>query len=84
MRIRQIVSHAIQLALSPPEASRSTSNPLIISPVFTVVVVGVFCCVFCLVLLSCLSFLLQGSNLVASWCTLCRGTPRFSREVMVY
>lgn len=42
MRIRQIVSHAIQLALSPPEASRSTSNPLIRFPIITVVIVDVY------------------------------------------
>ena len=38
MRIRRVVSHAIRPASSPPEASRSTSNPPIRSPIITVVV----------------------------------------------
>ena len=38
MRIRRVVSHAFRPAPSPPEASRSTSNPPIRSPIITVVV----------------------------------------------
>ena len=38
MRIRRVVSHAIRLAPSTPEASRFTSNPPIRSPIITVVV----------------------------------------------
>jgi len=40
MRIRRVVSHAIRPAPSPPEASRSTSNPPSRSPIITVAVVG--------------------------------------------
>ena len=42
MRIQWVVSHAIQPASSPPKASRSTSNPPIRSPLFTVVVVELY------------------------------------------
>ena len=60
MRIRRVVSHAIRPEPSPPEASRSTSNPPIRSLVITVVVNVYF--VFCVLFLySCLSFLLHGS-----------------------
>jgi hypothetical protein len=58
MRIRQVVSHAIRPAPSPPEASRSTSNPPFKSPSITVAVVKVY-----FVSCSCdlvLSFLLHG------------------------
>jgi len=41
MRIRRVVSHAIRPAPSPPEASRSASNPPLRSPIITVVVVVV-------------------------------------------
>jgi len=37
MRIQHVVSHAIHPVPSPPEASRSTSNPPIRSPIITVV-----------------------------------------------
>ena len=42
LRIRRVVSHAIQPAPSPPEASRSTSNPPSRSPIITVVVGKVY------------------------------------------
>ena len=42
MRIQRIVSHAIRPAPSPPEASRSTSNPPSRSPIITVAVVKVY------------------------------------------
>jgi len=42
MRIQQVVSHAFRSAPSPPEASRSTSNPPIRSTIITVTVVKVY------------------------------------------
>ena len=43
MRIRRVVSHAIRLASSPPEDSRSTSNPPSSrSPIITVVIAKVY------------------------------------------
>ena len=42
MRIRRVVSQAIRPAPSPPEASRSTSNPPSRSPNINVVVVKVY------------------------------------------
>jgi len=42
MRNRRVVSHAIRPAPSPPEASRSTSNPPSRSPPITVAVVKVY------------------------------------------
>ena len=42
MRVRWVVSHAIRPAPSPPEASRSTSNPPIRSPIITIAVVKVY------------------------------------------
>ena len=47
MRIRRVVSHAFQPAASPPEASRSTSTPLIRSSIITVVVKVYFVSYFC-------------------------------------
>ena len=47
MRIRRVVSHAIRPAPSPPEASRSTSDPPIRSPLITVVVKVYFVSCFC-------------------------------------
>jgi len=47
MRIRRVVSHVIRPAPSPPEASRSTSNPPSRSPIITVVVVVKLCFVSC-------------------------------------
>jgi len=82
MRIRRVVSHAIRPAPRHPEASRSTSTPPSLSPVFTVVVVKVYF-VSCFVILFKL-FIAWQCSLVASWCTLCVGMPKFSRGVMVY
>ena len=47
MRIQRVVSHAIRPAPSPPEASRSTSNPPSKSPIITVVVKVYFVSCFC-------------------------------------
>ena len=42
-------------------------------------------CVVCLVFVILFKlFIAWQCNLVASWCTLCVGTPKFSRGVMVY
>ena len=82
MRIWRVVSHAIQPVPSPPEASRSTSTPPSLSPVFTVVVVKVYF-VSCFVILFKISIAWQCST-VASWCASCKGMPRFSTGVMVY
>ena len=81
MRIRRVVSHAIQSASSPPEASRSISNPPIRSPIITVVVKVYLCLVFVILFKL---FIAWQCSLVASWCTLCVGTPKFSRGVIVY
>jgi len=43
MRIRRVVSHAIRPAPNPPEASRSTNNPPIITVVVKVYFVSCFC-----------------------------------------
>jgi len=84
MRIWRVVSHAIRPAPSPPEASRSTSNSPIRSPIITAVVVELhFALRFVYVILFKL-FIAWQCSAVASWCTLCKGTPRFSRGVMVY
>jgi hypothetical protein len=89
MRIRRVVSYAIRPAPSPPEASRSTSNPHSGSPIITVAVVNVYCmsCFCDLVML----FIAWQCILVAScalcawgcpslveelWCTKCRLCPR--------
>ena len=81
MRIRRVVSHAIRHAPSPPEASRSTNTPPSRSPIITVVVVSVFCLVFVILFKL---FIAWQCSLVASWCTLCVGMPKFRRGVMVY
>ena len=47
MRIRRVVSHAIRPPPSPPEASRSTSNPPIRFPIITVVAKVYFVSSFC-------------------------------------
>jgi hypothetical protein len=46
MRIRRVVSHEIRPAPSPPEASRSTSDPPSRSPIITVAMLK---CILCLV-----------------------------------
>jgi len=46
-RIRRVVSHAIRLAPSLPETSRSISNPPIRSPIITVVIVTSYLVYFC-------------------------------------
>jgi hypothetical protein len=46
MGIRRVVSHAIRPAPSPPEASRSTSNPPSRFPIINVVVVKVYFVLF--------------------------------------
>ena len=82
MRIRRVVSHAIRPAPNPPEASRSTNNP----PIITVVVKVYFVSCFCNLVQAfyCMVSSLQMCSLVTSWCTLCVGTPKFSEGVMVY
>jgi len=78
--IQRNVSHAIRPAPSPPEASRSTNTPPSRSPIITVVVVSVFCLVFVILFKL---FIAWQCSLVASWCTLCVGTPKYSGRVMV-
>ena len=80
MRIRRVVSHAIQPMPSPPKTSHSTSNPPFISPIITVVVDKVY---FVIVILFKL-FIAWQCSLAASWCTLCVGMLKFGRGVMVY
>jgi len=46
MRFRRVVSHAFRPAPSPPEASRSTRNPPIRSPIIITVVVKVYFVLF--------------------------------------
>ena len=46
-RNQRVVSHAIRAAPSPPEASRSTSTPVIRSSIITVVVKVYFVSYFC-------------------------------------
>ena len=81
MRIRRVVSHAIRPASSPPEASRSTrtspSNP----PLLLLFLRCILCLVFVILFKL---FIAWQCSLVASWCTLCVGTPKFSRGVTVY
>jgi hypothetical protein len=81
MRIRRVVSHAIRPVPSPPEASRSTSNPLPDTPLSLLLLKCILCLVF--VILFKLYIAWQCSFLVASWCILCVGMPKFSRGVMV-
>ena len=62
------------------KASRSTSNP----PSMYVVLL-LLKCVLCLVFVILFKlFIAWQCSLVASWCTLRVGMPKFSKEVMVY
>jgi len=83
MRIRRIVSHAIRPAPSTPAVSCSTSAPPSRSPVITFVVDKVYLCLLFMILFK-LYIAWQCRFFVASWCTLCVGTPKFSRGVVVY
>ena len=47
MRIQRVVSHTFRPAPSSPEASRSTGNPPIKSPIITVFVKVYFVTCFC-------------------------------------
>ena len=56
------------------------SGPLLPPPLSLLLLRCILCLVF--VVLFKLSFIASQCSLVASWCTLCVGTPKFSRGVM--
>jgi hypothetical protein len=80
MKIRRVVSHAIRPAPSPPQASRSTSNPQ---------VPYCHCCRCWMYFVFCLDFVIvfnlfvaRQCSFVAGRCTLCREMPRFRKGYM--
>ena len=82
MRIRRVVSHAFRPAPSPPEANRSTSKPPSDPPPLSLLLLRCNLCLVFVILFK--IFIAWQCSLVASWCTLCVGTPKFSRAVMVF
>jgi hypothetical protein len=81
MRIWRVASHAIRPAPSPPEASRSTNSPPSDPPLSLLLLRFNLCLVFVILFKL---FIAWQCSLVASWCILCVGTPKFSRGFMVY
>jgi len=70
----------LRLDLLKPDAL--PVNPLPDPPLSLLLLLKCILCLVCMIMLK--LFIAWQCSLVANWCTLCMGMPKFSRGVMVY